>query len=39
MVGVVSKKHFFLVAKEFGWRKAFKLLLSKEPVALMVLMA
>ena len=39
MEGLVSKKHVLLVAKEFGWRKALKLLMSKEPVALLVLMA
>lgn len=39
MSGVVSKKHFFLIAKEFGIKKAVKVLLSKEPVALMLLIA
>jgi hypothetical protein len=37
--GVVTKKHFFLVGKIFGWKKAFKILFSRKPVALMVLMA
>ena len=37
MTGVITKKHFFLILKNFGWRKAFKLLTSKEPVALLLL--
>ena len=38
MVGLVTKKHFFLIWKEFGFRKASKVLLSRQPVALMELM-
>ena len=38
MSGLVTKKHFFLVAKSFGLKKAFKLLLSQQPIALLVLM-
>jgi len=39
MQGVVTKKHFFLVLRSFGPKKAFLLLLSREPVALLTLMA
>ena len=39
MSGLVTKKHFFLIAKSFGIRKALKVLLSSEPVALLVLMS
>ena len=39
MVGVVTKRHWRMVAREFGWRKALRLLLSRKPVALHVLMA
>jgi hypothetical protein len=38
MTGVVTKKHIILIAKEFGWVKALKVLISRKPVALMVLM-
>jgi hypothetical protein len=38
MNGTVTKKHFFIIWKEFGFKKAVKILKSKEPVALMVLM-
>jgi len=38
MKGVITKKHFFMVLRNFGWRKAFKLITSKDGVALMVLM-
>jgi len=38
MVGVVRKRHCLLVAREFGWWKAVKLILSRKPVALAVLM-
>ena len=37
MKGTVTKKHFFVVLKNFGWRKAIKLLLSKDGVALLIL--
>jgi hypothetical protein len=39
MTGVVTKKHIILIAREFGWRKALKMLFSRKPVALRVLMA
>lgn len=38
MSGLVTKKHFFLVAKSFGLKKAFRILFSQQPVALLVLM-
>jgi len=38
MKGVITKRHFFMVLRNFGWRKAFKLITSKDGVALMVLM-
>ena len=37
MKGVVTKKHFILVAKEFGLKIAIKLLLSRKPVALLAI--
>lgn len=39
MSGLVTKKHFFQIASAFGIKKAFKVLLSRQPVALMELMA
>ena len=39
MKGTVTKKHFFVVWKEFGFKKALKILTSTEPVALLVLMS
>lgn len=39
MTGVVTKKHFFSIAKSFGWKKALKILVSRKPVALITLMA
>jgi hypothetical protein len=39
MVGVITKKHWLMVGKTFGWRKAVRLLLSRKPVALSILMA
>lgn len=39
MTGTITKRHFFQVAKSFGWKKACTLLFSKEPVALIVLMS
>jgi len=39
MKGVVTKKHFFMVVKSFGWSKAFRLLLSRKPVALLALIS
>jgi hypothetical protein len=38
MSGLVNKKHFFQIAKAFGFKKAFRVLLSSQPVALLVLM-
>ena len=38
MTGVVTKKHIILIAREFGWRKALRVLVSRKPVALKVLM-
>ena len=37
MKGCITKKHFFQVAWVIGLRTAIRLLLSKKPVALMVL--
>jgi hypothetical protein len=37
MTGVVTKKHIILIAKEFGLWKALKVLVSRKPVALRVL--
>jgi hypothetical protein len=37
MTGVVTKKHIILIAKEFGWWKALRVLISWKPVALTVL--
>jgi hypothetical protein len=39
MKGVVTRKHFLIVLREFGLRVAFKLLLSSKPVALIILMS
>jgi hypothetical protein len=38
MTGVVTKKHIVLIVREFGLRKALRVLFSPEPVALRVLM-
>ncbi len=38
MQGTVTKKHIFLIFKAFGLIKALKILLSKKPVALTLLM-
>ncbi len=38
MSGIITKKHFFLVLKTFGIRKALKLLVSRQLVALNTLM-
>jgi len=38
MTGVVTKKHIILIAREFGLWKALKVLVSRKPVALRVLM-
>jgi hypothetical protein len=38
MNGVITKKHFFLIAKAFGLKIAIKVLLSRKPVALTTLM-
>lgn len=39
MSGVVTKKHFFLIWREFGFRKALRVLTSREPVALILLIS
>ena len=39
MQGRITKKHFFMIAKTFGIKKAFKVLFSKDAVALNVLMS
>ena len=39
MKGLVTKKHWLMIWKEFGFRKAMKILMSREPVALIELMA
>ena len=39
MNGLVQKRHFWQVLRAFGFRKAVQLLISREPVALIVLMA
>jgi hypothetical protein len=39
MGGVITKKHFFQIWRSFGFKKAWSILVSKEPVALMTLMA
>lgn len=38
MQGLVTKKHFFQIAQAFGWKMAFKILVSRKPVALITLM-
>lgn len=38
MTGVVTKKHIILIAREFGLWIAFKVLFSRKPVALRLLM-
>jgi hypothetical protein len=38
MQGVVTKRHFFQIARTFGWRKALRVLTSRRPVALTILM-
>ena len=37
MQGVITKKNFFQIAKAFGWKKAFKILFSRKPTALLIL--
>jgi len=37
MQGTITKKHIFLIFKEFGLKKALKVLLSLKPVALNLL--
>ncbi len=39
MKGLITKKHFFQIAKTFGWTKAFKILFSNNPIAVNILMA
>lgn len=38
MKGTVTKKHFFLIAKEFGWKVALRILISNQKAALNILM-
>jgi hypothetical protein len=38
MTGTITKKHFFKIAKEFGIRKAIRILLTKDKTALIILM-
>ena len=38
MKGIITKKHFLLIVKEFGLKKAIKILLSQKPVVLTLLM-
>jgi hypothetical protein len=38
MTGTITKRHFFEIWKTFGFRKAVKVLLSKESTALFILM-
>lgn len=39
MTGVVTKKHFFMILKHFGMKKALQILVSRKPVALITLMS
>jgi len=39
MKGVVTKKHFFSVARSFGLAKAIKMLFTTQATALSILMA
>jgi hypothetical protein len=38
MTGVVTKKHFIQIWRAFGFKKAMRILLSREPVALLTLL-
>jgi len=38
MSGTVTKRHFFLIWREFGLKTALHVLVSRESVALLVLM-
>ena len=38
MQGLVTKKHFIAIWRAFGFRKAFTVLVSRQPVALLELM-
>ncbi len=38
MQGTITKKHFLIILKEFGLKKAIKILFSQKPVALTLLM-
>lgn len=38
MQGVVTRRHVFLIAKEFGLKAAIRVLLSRKPVALTLLL-
>ena len=39
MGGLVTRRHVFAVAREFGWRKALRVLFTTERTALSILMA
>lgn len=39
MSGVITKRDFFRIWIEFGFKKALKVLTSKHPVALIILMS
>jgi hypothetical protein len=39
MKGVVTKKDWWMVARTLGWRKAIKLITSREKTALNILMS
>ena len=39
MKGVITRRHFWLVGREFGWRIGLKVLFTRETVALLTLMA
>lgn len=39
MSGVITKKDFFKIWKTFGFKKAFRVLISKHSVALAILMS
>lgn len=38
MQGMITKKHFFLILRYFGLRKAMRILFSNNPIALNLLM-
>jgi hypothetical protein len=38
MKGIITKKHFFEIAREFGIRKAIRILFARDKSALTILM-